>query len=314
MTDVSVVPRARLAVLPTPLLPAPLLSDALGFDVWLKRDDLTGLGLGGNKVRALEYLIGDAQVRGADCIVTGGGPSSNWVMLAALAGVTHGLDVHIAYFGPPVGPTGNLVFVDRLPGVHYEFTGDETRSSVDPLLETIRARLEAEGRRPYVIGRGGASPIGALGYLTAVEEIEAQLGAAGFDPSVVWTATGSCGTQAGLVAGYSRTGRERKVIGVSVHRPVDECRDRIGAIATAALGGSVDLTDEWAVEGGQLGRGNDRALHEAAILMACTEGVFLDPEFGAPALAELIVRPPAASVLFLVTGGAPTLFDHGVFA
>ena len=97
-------PRIRLGTLPTPLLPAPRLSDAVGVEIWLKRDDLTGLGLGGNKVRGLEFLLADALAQGCDTLVTGGGPGSNWAMLAALAARTRGLDTVLVCYGDPVPP------------------------------------------------------------------------------------------------------------------------------------------------------------------------------------------------------------------
>ncbi len=314
------LPRADLGTFPTPLAPARRLSDALGVEVWLKRDDLTGLGLGGNKVRALEYLIGDAEAAGADCIVTGGGPHSNWVMLAALAGITRGLEVHVCYFGAPVDRAANLTIVARLPGVDHSFTGDPVRASVDGALSATAAHLDAIGRRPYVIGRGGAGPVGALGYLGAVAEIDDQVTELGIEPTVIWTATGSCGTQAGLVAGQALSARRRQVVGVSVHRPVEECRQRIEKIAAGALdllgGGSIDQVD-WTVLGDQLDRDDaaERRVLDAATLMAKTEGVFLDPEFGAPAFAEFVSRVPTIEgpVVFVVTGGGTTLFDGGIF-
>jgi D-cysteine desulfhydrase len=296
------------------------LSSELDVEIWFKRDDLTGLGLGGNKVRTLEFLIGAAEAEGADCLVTGGGPQSNWVMLAALAAVTRNMTAHIVCYGKRVQPSGNLLLIADLPGVEISFTGDPDRSSVDDRLEHVEFELRAAGRRPYVIGRGGATAVGTLGYLTATAEIDGQLADRDLKPHSVWLATGSCGTQAGLVAGHALSGSNRKIVGASVSRPVEECRMRIAELSRRALaligaGNGEQVT--WEVTGDQLdqyGKASPAGA-EAAALAARTEGVFLDPVFGAKAMASLIARARTGSlngpVLFLVTGGAPTLFSVG---
>ena len=304
--------RTPLANLPTPLVPAPRLSEEIGIEILLKRDDLTGVGLGGNKARAVEFHVGRAEAAGADVFVTGGGPRSNWVLTAAVGAAARGLAVELVMFGdrPPVGK-GSLELLDRLETVRVEFTRDAARPSVDPVLKSVAERLRREGRRPYVVGRGGADPVGALGYLTAVDELEGQLRAVGVTAPTIWLATGSCGTQAGLVAGYRRRPCDTRIVGVSVHRPVDECRDRIGEISEAALD-MMKIRKRHGIVWEVLdGRDPDEArVEDAAGLMARTEGVFLDPEFGSPALAALVrrrgdVREP---VVFLVTGGTLNLF------
>ena len=305
--------RVTVATLPTPLVAAPRLSDALDLEVLLKRDDLTGLGLGGNKARPLDYLIGDALAQGADYFVTGGGPGSNWVLMAALAALGRGLGVEVVLFGRDDAPeVGCLRLLRRLPGVGITFTGDPVRSSVDPLLDTLSDRLGEDGHRPYQVGRGGADPVGALGYVDAVDEMDSQLAAEGLEAATIWLATGSCGTQAGLVAGHRRPGiSRRKIVGVSVHRPLEECRQRITHMSEGALD-LLQVEDRpqvpWEVLD-QLQPDGDE-VRAAARLMVRTEGVFLDDEFGAPALAALIERAAEVEgpVVFLVTGGAPSLF------
>ncbi len=305
--------RVSVATLPTPLVAAPRLSEALGLEVWLKRDDLTGLGLGGNKARPLDYLLGDALAEGADYFVTGGGPGSNWVLMAALAALGRGLGVEVVLFGTDDAPAvGCLRLLKQLPGVGITFTGSPERSSVDTLLESVSSRLRERGRRPYVVGRGGAEPVGALGYVDAVDEMGPQLADKGIAAGTVWLATGSCGTQAGLVAGYRRPGRSgTRIVGVSVHRPLEECRQRITAISDAALDLlEVEIRPEvgWEVLDGL--SPDPVRVREAARLMMTTEGIFLDPEFGAPAFAALANRAAQVTepVVFLVTGGAPGLF------
>ena len=232
----TAAPRTRLANLPTPLVAAPRLSEEIGVEVLLKRDDLTGVGLGGNKARAIEFHVGAAEAAGADVFVTGGGPRSNWVLTAAVGAAARDLKVEVVLFGdrPPAGE-GSLELMDRLDGVGVVFTGDPARPSVDPILLAVVERLRRGGHRPYVVGRGGADAVGALGYLFAVDELDAQLSEAGVAPRTVWLATGSCGTQAGLVAGHRQRAGRRRIVGVSVHRPVDECRRRIEDISDAVL-------------------------------------------------------------------------------
>ncbi len=249
-------PRVPLVLEPTPLHPAERLSGELGVPVLLKRDDLAGTGLGGNKLRGLEYLIADALGQGCDCLVTGAGPQSNWTMLAALACVRHQIEPHVVCYGSSAADEGNMR-LHRWLGVDVRFTGDPDRSSVDAGIEAVTAELRAAGRRPYPVPRGGATPLGALGYVRASVELAAQLEALGERPSGLWLATGSCGTQAGLVAGAALTGAPYEVVGVTVSRPVAECRERVRALAAgaAALGGIAAGLAEPAVLGGWIGPG-----------------------------------------------------------
>jgi D-cysteine desulfhydrase len=309
-------PRTRLGTFPTPLHPAPRLSADLGLEVWFKRDDLTGLGLGGNKVRALEYVLGDADRAGADTLVTGGGPSSNWAMLAALAARTRSLDAVLVMYGDPVPPTGNLALAE-LAGARIVFTGDTDRTSVDRGVAEESAKLVADGRRPYSLGRGGATPVGALGYVAGTLELVAQLHERHLEPATLWTATGSCGTQSGLVAGAAWLRPSYRVVGVSVSRPVEECVQRItdtatGACALIGAPAPIDLPDVRGDQLGAYGRQSDAGA-AATRLVARTEGVFLDPVFAAKAMAGLIAAARETRVegpvIFLTTGGAPTLFS-----
>jgi D-cysteine desulfhydrase len=309
-------PRMPLVLGPTPLHPAPRLSSELGVPVLLKRDDLAGVGLGGNKLRGLEYILADLREQGCDCLVTGAGPQSNWTMLAALACLREGIEPHVVCYGSSAADEGNMR-LHRWLGVDVRFTGKPERSSVDAGIEAVTAELRAEGRRPYPVPRGGATPLGALGYVRASVELAAQLDALGERPSALWLATGSCGTQAGLLAGAALTGAAHEVVGVTVSRPVTECRDRVRDLAAgaAALGGIDATAAEPTVLGGWTGPGYgvaSAAGQAAARMVAAAEGVFLDPAFGAKAMAALIAECRADRVhgtqVFLVSGGAPTLF------
>jgi D-cysteine desulfhydrase len=305
---------------PTPLQPAARLSEELGVEVWFKRDDLTGFGLGGNKVRGLEFLLADAEDCGCDSLVTGAGPQSNWAMLAALAANVQGLRAHIVYYGTPQPPAGNHLLA-CIAGTAVEFTGDTDRASVDAAIAARAAQLQSDGGRPYVLPRGGATPLGSIGYVNASVELHQQLLDAGLAPRELWLATGSCGTQAGLVAGgvWLRSGI--RIVGVAVSRPPQECAARVADLAAgaAALAGSdAPLAGDVDVRGGHLGPGYgvaSAAGREAAALVARTEGVFLDPVFAAKAMGALVAAARAGDVIgpvvFLVSGGAPTLFTAG---
>ena len=316
MTGLLDVPRVRLGIFPTPLHPAPRLSDAIGVEVWFKRDDLTGLGLGGNKVRGLEYLVADAAGSGCDCLVTGGGPQSNWAMLAALAARTRGIDPVLVTYGPPVEPTGNLALA-VLAGAAVQFTGDDDRASVDRGVDAVCARLVAGGRKPYGVGRGGATGVGALGYVAAGLELGDQLHQLDLRPRELWLPTGSGGTQAGLAAARSWLRPPYEVVGVTVSRPADESRRRVRDIADDAAQIIGTPPQDWPprIVDGFLGPAKGHRSSEgdaAAALVARTEGVLLDPVFGAKAMAGLLAAVRAGRVegpvVFLVTGGAPTLF------
>jgi D-cysteine desulfhydrase len=315
-----------LVLAPTPLHLAPRLSRELGVPVLFKRDDLAGAGLGGNKLRGLEFLIADALAQGCDSLVTGAGPQSNWTMLAALACLRYGIEPHVVCYGTgavhQAGPSGagqaqGNMRLHRWLGVDVRFTGQAERSSVDAGIEAVSAELRAAGRRPYPVPRGGATPLGALGYVRGSAELAAQLAGLDEPPAGLWLATGSCGTQAGLVAGATLTAAGYQVVGVTVSRPAGEAAVRVRelAAAAAALAGTgaelpaPDVRDGWIGPGYGVPSAAGQA---AAWLVATTEGVFLDPVFGAKAMAALIAGCRAGRVhgpqVFLVSGGAPTLF------
>jgi D-cysteine desulfhydrase len=320
-------PRVDLVLGPTPLHPAPRLSRELGVPVLFKRDDLTGRGLGGNKLRGLEYILADALGQGCDCLVTGAGPQSNWTMLAALSCLRCQIEPHVVCYGTEEASGGKTsegnMRLHRWLGVDVRFTGSPDRSSVDAGIEAAGAELRAAGRHPYLVPRGGATPLGALGYVRASTELAAQLAALGEQPAGLWLAAGSCGTQAGLQAGAALTDAPYRVRGVTVSRPVPECLVRVRALAAdaAALAVGQGAAGEGAaisepeVLGGWIGPGYGVPSAEgqaAARLVAEAEGVFLDPVFGAKAMAALIAECRAERVrgpqIFLVGGGAPTLF------
>ncbi|MBI4011946.1 MAG: pyridoxal-phosphate dependent enzyme, partial [Candidatus Rokubacteria bacterium] len=207
-------PREPLGFFPTPLHPLPRLAAHLGgLRLLIKRDDLTGFALGGNKVRKLEFFLAEARATGADVLLTAGGQQSNHARITAAAAARAGLDcVLVLSGGQPAAWTGNLA-LDRLFGADVRFvaTGPERM----PALAALAAELRAAGRRPLVIPIGGSTPLGALGYVEAAREAAAQLAALGITPTAIVHGSSSGGTQAGLVVGCRAAGLATRVIGVS---------------------------------------------------------------------------------------------------
>ncbi len=319
-------PRFPLALLPTPLLEAPRLSKALGGPrIFVKRDDLTGFGFGGNKVRGLEYYIADALAQNAEVIVTGAGPQSNHIRATSAAARVAGLDVvAVMHDSRPTDAQGNLL-LDELLGIQLRFTNDSNRALVDTEIENVADELRRAGRRPYVIPRGGASALGALGYLEAVREINSQVEALSVRPPPTWLvlATGSCGTQAGLIAGGKTYGAAYRILGVTVSRPVAECVERITRISREAAklaGREIEVGPEEAlVRDGFIGPGYGIPTPEgveAIRLVAHTEGIFFDPTYTGKAMAGLMAEIKSGRIgkdetmVFLHTGGEPGLFAH----
>lgn len=318
------VPRIRLGTLPTPLEGAPHLSERLGGPrILLKRDDLTGLGLGGNKVRKLEYLLAEARAVEADVVVTAAGPGSNHLRTTAAAARKLGLDVVLVMYGdPPAEVQGNYL-LDRLAGAEIVFTGSADRSSVEAALEEVTDELRRRGRRPYTIPRGGASPLGSVGYVQCALELEVQCVDLGEHVDHLVCATGSCGTQAGLWLGGSWLQAPYRIWGITVSRPREECIARVETLAR----GAAELLElsppppsqRPVVLDAYLGPGyaveTPEAI-EAIRLAARTEGLYLDPVYTGKAMAgliDLIRRGEIGSqetVVFLHTGGAPGLFAH----
>ncbi len=231
----GVAARVRLAVLPTPLVPAPRLAEAVGAGaLYVKRDDLTGFAFAGNKARPLEFLLAAALGEGADTLVTGGAAGSNFCAAAAAAAARAGLRCELVIAGHP-GPPGPALALARSWGAAVRWTGVPERDSVDAGLPAAAAELAADGRRPYLMPRGGASGLGAVGYALAAFEVREQLAARGVDSARVVVAAGSGGTLAGLVAGNVLAGRPLTLVGAAVSRPPDETARRVLGLARECL-------------------------------------------------------------------------------
>ncbi len=314
------IPRIPLAFLPTPIMEAPRLAAAIGGPkLWIKRDDLTGFGFGGNKIRGLEFLLADALAQGADTLVTGAAPQSNYVRATAAAAAHAGLNMVAVYSGTPPPQVQGNYRLTRLLGAEIRFTGNPDRASVDGAIEETALELRSVGRRPYPIPRGGAAVLGVLGYVQAAYELAEQC--VNISPDAVVLATGSCGTQAGLLAGVRLLRLPWRVEGFTVSRPVDEVKSRVLTLAQAAIErlGFIQTiaAQDVIVHGGFIGPGYGVPTPEGAEairLAARCEGIFLDPTYTGKAMAGFLAYTRAGrfkrdqTVIFLHTGGEPALF------
>jgi D-cysteine desulfhydrase len=315
--------RISLALLPTPLVRARRLERALGCGpIYVKRDDLTGFGVSGNKARPLEFLIGDALAQSADVLVTVSSPRSNFGAAAALAARTAGLDCDLLFKSPPPTTPSVNVELSRAAGARLCFDIAAKHEGFDDAVAAHVESLRALGRRPYTVPRGGATAVGATGFAWAAMELAEQCDAIGITPKVVVVASGSGGTQAGLVAGKVGFTLPWRVVGVSVTRPASdmadlvlrlsqECADRLGRARPAVA--DVDVRDP--VESGfGVAPTEDRLSTRLALQ---NEGLLLDDYYGAKAMTlmrGLLKSESPTPVVFWHTGGlssALTNLIHG---
>lgn len=300
-------PSTRFVHAPTPLDEAPRLSAELGLRILVKRDDQTGLALGGNKGRKLELLLADALARGCDTLIATGGAQSNFARMAAAAAARCGLACRLVLSGSaPARATGNLV-LDHLFGATIEFAGTSHWGRLEERVAALAAEL---GPRAYPMPVGGSTPLGALAYVDAAGELLAQLPAA---PDWVVVADGSGGTHAGLLAGLPPSVR---VLGVDVARPPVPLIERVAELAasTAELAGRpAPPAPPIVVDHAGPGYGEISEECRAAVRLAArTEALLLDPVYTGKAMAGLIAAARAGriagTVVFWHTGGAPALF------
>ena len=320
-------PRVRLTHAPTPLEPMPRLSAALGGPkLWIKRDDCTGLATGGNKTRKLEYLMGEALAQKADVVITQGATQSNHARQTAAAAARLGVACEIVLedrtgiAAPDYRISGN-VLLDRLFGAVLQHVPGG--SDMDAAMAARADELRAQGRRPYVIPGGGSNAVGALGYVTSALELVEQANVTGLDIDLVVTATGSTGTQAGLVAGLDGCRSGIPVLGICVRSPKAAQEDKVFALAQRTadlLGVPGTVARERVVAnsdyvGGGYGVPTDGMI-EALELVARTEGIVLDPVYSGKAMAgliDLVRRGQFArddNIVFMHTGGAVGLFGY----
>jgi D-cysteine desulfhydrase len=307
--------RIQLAHLPTPIEALPLLSKMLGGpQLFIKHDDLTGLGFGGNKIRKLEYLAADAMAKGSQTLISTGAVQSNHCRQVAAAAARLGLGCILVLAGEkPDQPQGNL-FLDLLSGAEVIFVPKDQR---DQALAEVTKQAEADNRKPYPIPYGGSNAIGAMGYHQAMHELNEQ----GLNPDWIVFATSSGGTQAGMLLGARETGSCAKILGISVDKPARELSEIIAEIANAGAEllqlETRFFTEEILVNDAYCSAGYGvltAAEKEAILLFARQEAILLDPVYTGRAAAGLVdlIRhgffKADEKVLFWHTGGTPALF------
>jgi 1-aminocyclopropane-1-carboxylate deaminase/D-cysteine desulfhydrase-like pyridoxal-dependent ACC family enzyme len=318
--------RARLATLPTPLEPGPILRG--GSRLWVKRDDLTGLGGGGNKARKLDYLCGEAVAVGAGSLVTVGAAQSNHCRMTAAAGARLGLETHLVLSGDrPDEATGNQL-LSMLFGAQLHFSGAEEShwGELEIAREAVSDHLVAEGLSPYAIPIGGSTAVGALGYAAAFLELLDQCETAGVRPSHVVFTSSSGGTHAGLLAGRAaaaHAGRDVPgVVAIGVAKGVNVGRPDIAELAnrTLTLMQSTAIVAHEDVDVDARWMGDDYAVPtaagDAAISWAARHGGWLlDRTYSGKGMSGLLGLAAegrfGSDVVFVHTGGWPALFAPG---
>jgi len=311
-----VIPRIRIAHLPTPVENMPRLSAVLGGPrLLVKRDDQTGLAFGGNKTRKLEFALAEAQANGARTLITTGAAQSNHCRQTAAIAARVGLDCILVVNGDPNAPLSGNILLDHLFGAEIVWTA--TREERDAVLQRTFQKAWDEGRRPYLLPLGASNAVGALGYEFAFEELLSQ----SVHPDWLVFASSSGGTQAGLVLGARRAGWKGKILGISVDEPEDTLTALVAGIATEA---SERFGDKLIFNPGEIlvncdyiGAGYGMMAEpeiEAIQLFARTEGLLVDPVYTGRAAAGMIdlIRKgffkKDETVLFWHTGGMPALF------
>jgi L-cysteate sulfo-lyase len=318
------LPRLRLAHLPTPLEPMQRLGAVLGMkSLWVKRDDCTGIGLGGNKIRKLEFSLAAAQAAEADCVVCGGVAQSNTARQVAAACAKLGMECHLGVMHgrlrttePGYETTGNIL-LDRLYGaIIHDIPWNEDRNL---RLEALASELRAAGRKVFFVPYGASDALGAMGYVLAAEEIIRAC------PDVRWIVhgSGSAGTQAGLLTGLLALGHPARVIGIDVDAQAARVKrdiERVGGEAAAMLGirdrwshDKVEVVGDWS--GPAYGE-PDASTEEAIRLAARLEGLTVDPVYSGKSLAGLIGLARqgrflgGGPVVWIHTGGSPGIFAY----
>lgn len=333
ITGIGDFPRVALAHLPTPLESMPNLSRAVGVEgLFVKRDDCTGLAIGGNKVRQLEFYFGEALARDATVVLITGAVQSNFARCTAAAAAKLGLRSLLQLENRVEGMTSEYhrsgnVLLARLFGAEIRsYPEGEDESGADRSLDELAAELTAQGERPYVIHlSAGHRPLGALAYVEAAGELLEQASDMGVDFASIVVASGSAQTHAGLLVGLHALGRgEIRVCGICVRRRADLQRERVLRCARAVqdllgLDARVDL-EHVDVSDGHLGPGYGRPTpesEEAIRLAARHEGLVMDPVYTGKALAGMLSFARAGEfegrpAVFMHTGGTPALFGYGV--
>lgn len=320
-------PRVSLAHLPTPLEHLPRLTEDLGGpNIYIKRDDCTGLGTGGNKTRKLEFLMADAQQKNATVIITQGAVQSNHARQTAAAACKLGMRCELIFekrvtdASAPYLNSGN-VFLDHLFDANIREV--EKGSDMDAEMAHLAEELTAAGETPYIIPGGGSNKIGALGYVDSAMETISQANRQGLVIDHIVTATGSAGTQAGLVVGAKGTSSGIPVLGIGVNAPRDVQEEKVYKLAleTAEYVGAPGIIEREDIVANcdYVGEGYGiptEGMNEAVLLLARLEGILIDPVYSGKGMAGMIdlIRQGffagQDNLVFIHTGGSAALFAY----
>ena len=332
-------PRCSLCQLPTPLEKLENLSRKLNLNLYMKRDDQTGLAMGGNKARKLEFILADALAQGADSIITWAGVQSNWCRQAAAAARRVGLQPFLVLFkrpGLPSEPDGNFL-LDEICGADITIFGLPKGSSITYLrqvskyIDLVAERIRKAGRKPYIVPIGGSlveasteGPWGAFGYVDAILELTDQGAKRELPIDYVVFPTSSGGTHAGLAAGAKLLSANTKIVGICVSDTCEDITSRVSMIGTETMGkfgmqtSSLDPSeilafDDYVGDGYEM---LDKKTVDAIRMVAEYEGILLDPVYTGKAMVGLLglqekgYFKPGQNVVFLHTGGTPALFPY----
>ncbi|MGB3714344.1 MAG: D-cysteine desulfhydrase family protein [Candidatus Promineifilaceae bacterium] len=314
--------RINLAHLPTPIEELRRLSEYLGGPrILTKRDDQTGLALGGNKARKLEFLAADALAKGCDHLVTTGAPQSNHCRQTAAAAASLGLGCSLVLRGEATTNRSGNLLLDQFLGADLNWSGE---ASIRDAIHDVMKELEAAGRRPYLIPLGGSNVLGATSYVLAMGELMDQLGALSMAVDTIVVASSSGGTQAGMVLGALVHGFRGRILGISIEHPAKRLKLHVSTLVTATAMHlrlePASMNSEILVDDNYLGQGYGilgELEREAIFLLARYEGILLDPVYTGRAMGGLLALIRGGyfgaeeRILFWHTGGTPALFAYG---
>jgi L-cysteate sulfo-lyase len=322
------MPLATFGNYPTPLEELQVLSRIVGGPrIWVKRDDLTGVAMGGSKTRALNTLLGDALSKGADTILTCGPVTSNHIRLAAACANRLGLEAVLLIKhqrGEPLDEQehqGNML-LNHVLGARLEYVSADSLADLEIAMGGFAETLRSEGKKPYVIPGGGCSPVGALGYLELVDELVRQSNQYGFNIDAIICASGSGCIQSGLIVGSAFHRSAYPVIGVTINRSIGELATRISReVMDASVLAGIDIriqSDDIRIFDNYIGEGYaipTAAAMSAIKLLAQKEGLLLDPCYTGKAMAGVLDLAktrfnPGQNIVFIHTGGLPGMFNY----
>jgi len=316
-------PRERFAFLPTPMHRLKNLGESIGLDqLWIKRDDLTGISFGGNKTRKLEFVVGDAIANKCDTLVTVGGIQSNHCRQTAAVAAVSGMRCILLLGGEePKEYTGNLL-LDKMLGAEMKFFPDESAFTLNKRLDAIMETLIDFGLTPYAIPAGAAMPVGIVPYAVAMDELNNQFKANGYFPDRIIVAVGTGGTLAGMILGAHLLDIDVDIIGITVSMPADEVKEEVQNLLERTVQTYPEIesfTPKINVDDSFIGKGYailEDGVVSAIEMFAKMEGIFLDPVYTGKAGLALIRMALAGDIardsptLFYHTGGEPALFTY----